>query len=275
MNVEEIAQELTRLSMPEDEARVWTYLRVLGPSKAAEIAEVADLSRARTYRALDSLAKDGFVRTGVGRPRTHESIEPDVLFDHLRRRAQRDLEEADEAGRILAAAIQDLERTQTPRMTQPRFDVIRSRTNTLDHLKSLVDAAGLSVDIYYPHPAAPRLMTASNLWGALDECAKGGVGVRLILAPDNGDVASLAAHDRLEIRTAETETRGIRAIVDGQTAVVALVESATSRLQCDECAAFATDASDFIRAEQHFFDLRWASADALGDAGATGRSAAA
>lgn len=272
MNVEEIAEALARLSVPEDEARVWAYLRVLGPSKAADIASASDLSRARTYRALESLGHDGFVQTGVGRPRTYEAADPATVFDRLFRRAQRYLAEVEVAACELTPAIRGLERSRTPGMGQPRFDILRTRTTIHSHVQGLADDAGLSVDIFYSHPAVTSLMKASDLVSVLTRCARAGIGVRVLVPAGLPQRPDLPAGDKLTVRSVHTQTLGLRAIVDGAEAVVSLVEDESGNARADDCVAFATDAPHFVRMEQAHFETLWDAAGRVGDAEPAGRS---
>lgn len=275
MNVEDVANELAQLGMPEDEARVWAYLRILGPSKASAVADATGLSRARTYRALKALGGHGFVRTGVGRPRIYESVDPADVFSRLHRRAEEKLQTIEAAARELRPAIRELERTRTPAMSQPRFDILRSRPTIHSHLISLFDEAGLSIDLAYGHPSAASILAGNGIVQAIKQCGAAGVAVRILLATTEAQQirGQVDGDDHVRVRTLEMNDRGLRVTVDETTAVVTLVEGESSSARCEECVAFVTDSIDFIRAERARFDVLWSGARFAGDEEAAGRSA--
>ncbi len=276
MNVEDVANELAQLSMPDDEARVWAYLRVLGPSKASAVADATGLSRARTYRALKSLGAEGFVRTGVGRPRIYESVDPDKVFTRLHRRAEEKLHTIQAAARELPPAIRELERTRTPAMSQPRFDILRSRQTIHSHVIALIDGAGLSIDLAYAHPSAASILASTGALRAIKRCGEAGVAVRILLAQTEAQQVRhhVDGDDHIRIRTLDMDDRGMRLNVDAATAVVALVEGESSSARCEGCVAFVTDSIDFIRAERTRFDVLWSGAHVAGDEEPEGRSEA-
>lgn len=258
MNVDEIVVALARLGMPDDEARVYTYLRVLGPSKASDVADATNLSRARTYRALEALGSRSFVSTGVGRPRMYKAADLDAVFERLRQDSQDRIYQIDNAARELPPVLQELERGYHKPLIQPRFDIVRTRPAIHAHLRRLCDEAGMWIDLLFAHPAALGLLGDAGVVEALKKSVTGGVRVRVILGRSGvGNLEFVRGSGRGGVRMLGQDMLGWRLTADGQQAVVGLVEEASRNARSDGPIAFATDAPEFVRTEAALFEALW------------------
>jgi len=83
MEKRQILETLKRLGLNEYEAKAYTALTLLGPSKATEISKQGDLPQSKIYEVLDGLIEKQLIEVFDGRPKEFKAISPEVVFKSL------------------------------------------------------------------------------------------------------------------------------------------------------------------------------------------------
>lgn len=263
MKPEEIAGRLASLGLGEDEAAVYVQLWRMGPSKAAEVAQVLRHSRPRTYRALDSLAHNGFLTLGAGRPRLYSAAPPAALFDALRVRAQN-----------LAAALRQAEADIVPELGRVgaspakkgktvRFTLVRGMDALVNQAQAVYSEAQHDIHLLFTHPRGRELFRAVDHQALLAQRARQNVSVRLLVGRSAEPMAAWAAAEELPdvgIRSLDTDVLSTVILVDRREALVVVAADPEGRERPELAVAFRTDAADFVAMQGLMFDRLWESA---------------
>ncbi len=75
------------------ETKVWLALLGKGVASAGEIAEISEVPRSRTYDVLESLEKQGFAITKIGKPVKYIAVKPTVIIEKLKSNTLRNANE--------------------------------------------------------------------------------------------------------------------------------------------------------------------------------------
>ena len=75
------------------ESRLWTALLSRGVSTAGELSDIANVPRSRSYDVLESLEKKGFVMTKLGKPIKYIAVQPEEVFERVKKRIKQTTDE--------------------------------------------------------------------------------------------------------------------------------------------------------------------------------------
>lgn len=258
---DDIATRLTQLGLDEDEAQAYLALLRLGLAKASDVASAADLSRPKTYRALDELRARGLASATTGRPRQYQAAEPATLFEHFRSRRRLEMEEIQHAEEDLSERLDALAGSEGAEPPEPRFDVLRKRPAVLGYLRRLVDEADDTLELIVSHPAGLRVLGLEGAWQAIVAAVQRGVRLRLIVSPQETQEADRELLDELgadiELRRIADLPPTLFAVADGQRVLVSLKEDPSRRPKAESSVAFATDADAFVHLQRRAFGTCW------------------
>jgi sugar-specific transcriptional regulator TrmB len=81
-----------RLGLTEYERTALVELLTLGRTSAPNLAEAADIPKARVYGVLDSLADEGYVKVIPGRPKQYQPRDPGTILDRAEENRRQALE---------------------------------------------------------------------------------------------------------------------------------------------------------------------------------------
>ncbi len=81
------------------ETKVWLALLGKGVASAGEIAEASGVPRSRTYDVLESLEKQGFAISKIGKPAKYIAVKPGIILEKLKNNT---MKEANEKVEILS-----------------------------------------------------------------------------------------------------------------------------------------------------------------------------
>jgi len=75
------------------ETKVWLALLGKGVASAGEIAEISGVPRSRTYDVLESLEKQGFAISKLGKPAKYIAVKPGVILEKMKRNTMKQAEQ--------------------------------------------------------------------------------------------------------------------------------------------------------------------------------------
>src|SRR3989344_4641252 len=75
------------------ETKVWLALLGKGLASAGEIAEIYGVPRSRTYDVLESLEKQGFAISKIGKPAKYIAVRPGMILEKLKNNTMKEAEE--------------------------------------------------------------------------------------------------------------------------------------------------------------------------------------
>lgn len=268
--VDDVVQMLIQLGLSHDEAAVYATLSFLGPSRAGMVASASNLSRAQAYRALELLTGRGIVRTDLSRPRQYTAGPIESLLLHLRGELDSRVQEF----RLLEP---DLRKAMAlpPRDTRTstsRTDLLRGRKVATTRAEEIYRAARKQVDVIFTHPGGLPLVEAMGHWQLIQDRARSGVRVRLLVAPhpEHPKFYRDAALPNLQIR--ERQDRDVLAamVADWQVSLVALVADPASYPRSDRTVALTSDAPNLVQLLTASFEALWTTARPVQTAEAIG-----
>jgi len=91
MEIAQIREILNRVGLSEYEAKAYTTLLMLGPSKASEISKESQIPQSKIYEVLETLALKQLVETLEGRPKEFRAIEPEIALINLLNEKEREI----------------------------------------------------------------------------------------------------------------------------------------------------------------------------------------
>ncbi len=129
------------------ETKVWLALLSKGIASAGEIAEMSGVPRSRTYDVLESLEKEGFAISKLGKPVKYIAVKPTTILEKLKSNT---LKNAEEKVKTLSklketseySELEDLYKTGiTPVRHSDLSGAIKGKSNIFNHLKELLESA--------------------------------------------------------------------------------------------------------------------------------------
>jgi len=75
------------------ETKVWVALLGKGVASAGEIAEISGVPRSRTYDVLESLEKQGFAISKIGKPAKYIAVKPAIILEKFKSNTMKEAEE--------------------------------------------------------------------------------------------------------------------------------------------------------------------------------------
>jgi sugar-specific transcriptional regulator TrmB len=262
-DADEIATRLEELGLGRDEALVYVRLHGAGPSRAGDLAQSCALSRPRTYRALELLANQGFLTSGLTRPRIFVANAAPVVFEQLRRRAQSLTDAIQGAEPDLTKQLQALETRPAHTPPDTHFDLLRERRVVTAELQRAIDASTAEIVTLFNHPGALPMLHTLGILPALRRRARDGVSVRLVTREHTDNEALIQrelADAPIEVRTIDTDLLMGLHIMDARTVIALLVPDASTRARAEGVVALRTDAPDYARMQLYLFERVWESA---------------
>jgi len=135
------------------ETKVWLALLGKGVASAGEIAELSGVPRSRTYDVLESLEKQGFAISKLGKPAKYIAVKPGVILEKMKSNT---LKEAKEKVGSLGKLKETQEYTELeslynggiqPVRHEDLSGAIKGKSTIHNHLKELLENAKKEVII--------------------------------------------------------------------------------------------------------------------------------
>jgi HTH-type transcriptional regulator, sugar sensing transcriptional regulator len=209
------------------ETKVWLALLTRGVSSVGEISEVSGVPRSRTYDVLESLEKNGFAITKLGKPVKYMAVKPAMVIEKLKNNAKRD---ADEKVKVLANIrgtdeYRALESLHTAGIEPVKHgdlsSAIKGKSNIFNYLKEIVENANKEVIVCLD--AAEVLRRWKIFDTAFGRLRKSGVVIKLALSGDEVQLRDIA--NKLKIKPVRIPMEAKFIIVDRNQALIMVTNS--------------------------------------------------
>jgi len=198
------------------ETKVWLALLTRGVSSVGEVSEVSGVPRSRTYDVLESLEKNGFAITKLGKPVKYMAVKPVVVIEKLKNNARR---EADEKVKTLATMRGTEEFTALEQLHKSGIEpikhgdlssAIKGKSNIYNYLKEIIENANKEVIICMD--AAEVLRRSKVFDQVFTRLKKSGVVVKLALNGNDFELRDVST--RLKIKPFRIPLDGKFIIID-------------------------------------------------------------
>ncbi len=184
------------------ETKVWLALLTRGVSSVGEVSEVSGVPRSRTYDVLESLEKNGFAITKLGKPVKYMAIKPASVIEKLKNNARR---ESEEKVKVLSGlrgteefkSLEELHNSGIePIKHGDLSSAIKGKSNIYNYLKEIIENASKEVIICMD---SAEVLRRSKVFDAVfTRLRKSGVVVKLALSGNELELREVS--NRLKIK---------------------------------------------------------------------------
>jgi len=112
MEIAQIKEILNRIGLNEYEAKAYTTLLMLGPSKAREISKESQIPQSKIYEVLETLTLKQLVETLEGRPKEFRAIEPEIALINLLNEKEREINELKKEIKLVSKILKPVKEKQ-------------------------------------------------------------------------------------------------------------------------------------------------------------------
>lgn len=207
MDAAAIVAELERLGMPPMQAAAYVLLHRKGPTRAGPVARELGLSRPRTYRLLEEMARMGLVDVSLARPLQYGARGAPEVFDGLASDAKARVDAVERGRGPIESALAGLREAPAPGPVRERLEVVHGRNELFRVAGRMIQDARTRVRAAGTVAGAFRRGPEAGLNEASQRAPADAVEFQIILtqAPIE-DVRRLREvlkdHPKIEIRTA-------------------------------------------------------------------------
>jgi sugar-specific transcriptional regulator TrmB len=110
MEKKEILETLKNFGLSEYEAKAYSTLALLGPSKAGNISKNASIPQSKIYDTLEELMRRQLIEVFEGRPKEFKAIPPEVALRNLIEERERELESLKATAKIVSSFLKPVAR---------------------------------------------------------------------------------------------------------------------------------------------------------------------
>lgn len=197
------------------EAKVWTALLSRGIATASQLADISGVPRSRCYDVLETLEKEGFIITKLGKPIRYMSVPPEEVI----RRQKKEINKEAERKIMFIDSIKEtdtfkelelLHRSGIEKVSiEDISTAIRGKSELRRHMKDMIHRAKKNITIVTTQRGFPRCM--GLLKGIKQNGVRIEVGVPL-------DAAKIKTNNGIKIRQIDFNARLMS--IDGERALL-------------------------------------------------------
>ena len=210
------------------ETKVWLALMSKGIASAGEVAELSGVPRSRTYDVLESLEKQGFAISKIGKPTKYIVVKPTIVLEKLKKGV---IETAEEKVKILEKLRGTPEYTEllalhnfsiAPIRKEDISGSIKGKSNIYSHVKEVLENADKEVLICLP--AAEFLEKSRAFNGLFAKADKSHLKIKLALKGSDEELKK--ANVKYNIKSIKTDADSKFFIVDRKQVLFSLNDAA-------------------------------------------------
>ncbi|MDP1728783.1 MAG: helix-turn-helix domain-containing protein, partial [archaeon] len=186
------------------ETKVWIALLGKGIASAGEIAEMSGVPRSRTYDVLESLEKQGFAISKIGKPAKYIAVKPGLILEKLKNNTLKEAEEKVQTLSKLKGSNEytELEGIYTTGIKPIRHEdlsgSIKGKNTIYNHARELLENAKKEVIICTSvRDFSEKIRLFTTLAQKLN---KNNVKVRIALSGNESDIKKIAIKTKLKIK---------------------------------------------------------------------------
>lgn len=237
------------------ETKVWLALLSKGVASAGEIAELSEVPRSRTYDVLESLEKQGFAISKIGKPAKYIAVRPSIILDKLKNNTLKDaeekmiilgkLKETDEY-----SELETLYKTGIKPVRQDELSgSIKGKSDIYGHIKEMLVSAKKEVILCTSVKEFNDKIRLFN--DILSKLNQRKIKIKLALSGNEVDINKISKKFKIKIKKIEINSKFF--IIDGEQILFILNEGNTA----DEDVAIWLNTEFFSTAFQYLFDQVW------------------
>jgi len=237
------------------ETRVWLALLSKGIASAGEIAEASEVPRSRTYDVLESLEKQGFAISKIGKPAKYIAVRPSIILEKMKANT---MKEAEEKVSILAKLkgtneYAELEGIYTNGIKPVKHEdlsaSIKGHSTIYNHAREILENAKKEVIICTSSKDfSDKLRLFSGL---ILKLRKNGINVKLALSGNEAEIKKIGAKLKEKIKIVNVNAKFF--IVDQEQVLFMLTEASSA----DEEVAIWLNTPFFTNALVYLFNQVW------------------
>jgi len=212
------------------ETKVWLALLGKGLASAGEIAEISGVPRSRTYDVLESLEKQGFAISKIGKPAKYIAVKPGIILEKLKNNTMKEATEKVETLSKLKGSSEytELEGIYTTGMKPIKHEdlssSIKGRSTIYNHMREILENASKEVIICTStRDFSEKIRLFTTLFQKLN---KNGIKVRIALSGNESEIRKLAIKTKMKIKPISINAKFF--IVDQDQVLFYLSDSATA-----------------------------------------------
>lgn len=185
------------------ETKVWLALLGKGLASAGEVAEASGVPRSRTYDVLESLEKQGFAISKIGKPAKYIAVKPGIILEKLKNNA---MKEAEDRIGILSKLKGTNEYTELeglyttgikPVKQEDLSGAIKGRTTIYNHARELMENAKRDVVICTSaRDFSDRVRLFSTL---IEKLRKNNISIKIALSGNESEIKKLSIKTKQKI----------------------------------------------------------------------------
>jgi len=237
------------------ETKVWLALLGKGVASAGEIAEVSSVPRSRTYDVLESLEKQGFAISKIGKPAKYIAVRPSIILEKMKSNT---LKEAEERVEILSKLKGSQEYTELesiyttgikPVKHEDLSGSIKGHSTIYNHAREILENAKREVIIC---TTARDFSEKIRLFNALfQKLGKNGIKIKVALSGNEAEIKKLAVKTKQRIKPIAINAKFF--IVDQEQVLFHLSENSIA----EEEAAIWLNTPFFTNGLTYLFNQIW------------------
>lgn len=237
------------------ETKVWLALLGKGVASAGEIAELSGVPRSRTYDVLESLEKQGFAISKLGKPAKYIAVKPSVILEKMKTNTMKDAEEKVSVLSKLRTTSEysELENLYSTGIQPVRHEeisgAIKGKATIYSHIKEILENAKREVIICTStRDFSEKLRLFTTL---INRLQKANINVKIALAGLDADIKKLSNKTKVKIKKIDINTKFF--IVDQEQVLFMLSDGTIA----DEELAIWLNTEFFTSALTYLFNQVW------------------
>ena len=234
------------------ETKVWLALLGKGIASAGEIAEISGVPRSRTYDVLESLEKQGFAISKIGKPAKYIAVKPGIILEKLKSCM---IKEAEEKVSTLSKLKETTEYSEIegiynagikPIKQEELSAAIKGRSIIYNHAREILENAKKEVIIC---TSARDFSQKIRLFSTLiSKLSKNNIKIKISLSGNESDIKKLSLKVKEKIKKVDINAKFF--IVDGEQTLFLLSNSGVT----EEETAIWLNASFFTNSITYLFN---------------------
>ncbi len=256
----EFLNKLKDFGLNSYESRLWTALLSRGVSTAGELSDIANVPRSRSYDVLESLEKKGFVVMKLGKPIKYIAVQPEEVFERVKRRIKQNTEERLVIIENLknSTVLDELKliHSQGINLVEPSdlSGSIKGRENLYSHIESRLKNAKSSIIISTTSQGLVR--KAANFKKALMKASQRGVKIKILTSINKESQEAIKELAEIaDIRNKASPARYV--IIDGKEIIFMLIDD--KQVHSDYDTGIWVSTPFFTSAIEAMFNREWES----------------
>lgn len=240
------------------ETKVWLALLTRGIASAGEIAEMSGVPRSRTYDVLESLEKQGFAITKLGKPVKYIAVKPTTILEKLKTntiiyaeekvKTLSKLKETQEYGELESLYSTGI----TPVKQSDLSGAIKGKTNVFNHVRELLESANSEIIIC---TSVDEINDKSRIYSSLfNTLNKRKINVKIALSGEDAEIKKINIKFKIKAKKLELKSRFF--IIDREQ-IVFLASNNSNNSENDQELGIWINSQFFVNSVAYLFDQAW------------------